>query len=166
MFVNLLEARVGKLVFAAVVVRTGRIEHCLRFHEAFGLAFHAVHRDLLLRGTAHHDLLRQNLVTLAEQHIKAVDDFFLARIVPFGFIANPARKHGEFSHHALLQQGRSLLLGKEFRLQGVNALAEVLVIGPKLMHGRIEIAEDSNLHVRTDIAHLLGTEHRHLGAPD
>ena len=28
-----------------------------------------------------------------------------------------------------------------------HALAEVLVIGPKLMHGGIEIAEDSNLHV-------------------
>ena len=139
---------------------------CFRFHKALSLTFHAVHRNLLLRGSAHHDLLRQNLVTLAEQHIEAVDDLFLARIVPFGFIAHAARKHGQFGHHALLQQGRGFLLGKEFRLQGIDALAEVLVIGPKLMHGGIEIAEDSNLHVRTDIAHFLGTEHRHLGAPD
>ena len=145
-----------------MVVGTRRIERCFGFHQLFGFTLQTVERHGRLRGSAHHHLLRQDLVALAEQHVQAVDDFFLSGIVPFGLVTHAARKHGNFGHHAFLQQGR----GIQFRPKGINTFTERLVVGLELMHGGIEIAEDSNLHVRTDIPHLFGADNRNLRAPD
>ena len=153
LFVHLLEAGIGQLVLAAMVVGTRRVEHRLGFYELFGLPLKTVHGHGRLRGTAHHDLLRKNLVALAEEHVKAVDDFFLAGIVPFRFVSHAARKRSDFRHHALLHQGRSL----QFRTQGIILRAEVL-------HARIQVTKNSDLHVGPYGLHLLCTEHRDLRA--
>ena len=88
-----------------MIIGTGRIEHRFGFDQLFGFAFQAIHRHRS-RSATHNHFLRQDLVGLAEQHIEAVDDFFLSGIVAFRLVGNATGKHGNFSLHTLLRKRR------------------------------------------------------------
>ena len=86
-----------------------RIEHRFHLDHFFGIGVRFHHGRCGI--TADNDLLRQNLVGLAQKQIEAIDNFFLTSIMTNRFITYALRKHRHFRLQALLRHRGRIQLG-------------------------------------------------------